>query len=86
MGAKQSNWTKLHEFMLTDALIGTRCRVAVNLSHYRGTIIAVNKAQHKVEVKLDRHSSNTDDNNNYMNNNNYDNDAQKQLVQNVDGE
>lgn len=72
MGAKKSNWTKLHEFMLTDALIGTRCRVGVNLSHYHGTIVAVNKAQHKVEVKLDRRSGSGGDLNNNNNNNNND--------------
>ncbi|KAG5508717.1 hypothetical protein JKF63_05215 [Porcisia hertigi] len=56
---RHPRWSRLHEYMVGEALIGTRCRVRRNLRYLKGTIVAVNVNSKTVSVQFDEQNTNT---------------------------
>ncbi|KAG5481939.1 hypothetical protein LSCM1_05651 [Leishmania martiniquensis] len=55
---RHPRWSRLHEYMMGENLIGTRCRVRHRLRYVKGTIVAFDKEKKKVSVQLDEHNTN----------------------------
>ncbi|CAC9474193.1 conserved hypothetical protein [Leishmania infantum JPCM5] len=55
---RHPRWARLREYMIGEALIGTRCRVRHNLHYVKGTIVAVDAENKKVSVQFDEHNTN----------------------------
>ncbi|KAG5504152.1 hypothetical protein JIQ42_05984 [Leishmania sp. Namibia] len=55
---RHPRWSRLHEYMIGENLVGTRCRVRRSLHYVKGTIVAVDVEKKKVSVQLDEHNMN----------------------------
>ncbi|CAG9572051.1 conserved hypothetical protein [Leishmania major strain Friedlin] len=55
---RHPRWARLREYMIGEALIGTRCRVRQNLHYVKGTIVAFDAENKKVSVQFDEHNTN----------------------------
>lgn len=54
---RHPRWSRVHEYMVCDTLVGTRCRVRRNLTYVKGTVVAVNVEKRKVSVQFDEQST-----------------------------
>ncbi|KPA77781.1 hypothetical protein ABB37_06612 [Leptomonas pyrrhocoris] len=56
---KRSRWSRVHEYMVCDTLVGTRCRVRRNLAYVKGTVVHVDVEKRKVSVQFDEQGTNS---------------------------
>ncbi|CAJ1020411.1 hypothetical protein, conserved [Leishmania lindenbergi] len=54
---RDPRWCRLHEYMIGENLVGTRCRVQHHLHYAKGTIVAVDVEKKQVSVQLDEHNT-----------------------------
>ncbi|CCW64969.1 unnamed protein product [Phytomonas sp. EM1] len=55
----RAKWTRLHEFMFHESLIGLECSVKIDGKHVLGTIVEIDVPERKLGIRLNPPSPNT---------------------------